>query len=101
MKKTKFIFKVYILFFLLLFVHSTIIAQTNPVTKTNDTTKVVKKNDTIKLKYPFKNDQTGSLYLADPSKTEITYDAELGKYMIVEKIGDFILKRPIFMTGRV
>jgi cell surface protein SprA len=98
LKKTKFIFKTYILVVLVLFMHAAIIAQTTPVPSTNDSTKIVKRTDTLKLKYPFKNSQEGSLFLADPSQTEIVYDAELGKYMIVEKIGDYYVQRPIFMS---
>ena len=51
-----------------------------------------------KLKYPFKNDQTGNLFLSDPSQTEIIYDSELKKYIIIEKIGDYQIKRPIYMS---
>ena len=62
-----------------------------------DTAKVSKANDTIKLKYPFKNNQAGSLYLGDPS-VEIVFDEELGQYIITEKIGDYYVDRPIYMT---
>jgi cell surface protein SprA len=93
----QFIFKTYILLFLLLFVQSAVKAQTTTrVLKTSDTTKVAKASDT--LKYPFKSNQFGSLYLSDPSKSEIIYDVELGKYMIVEKIGDYFVKHPIFLS---
>ncbi len=78
--------------------HAAINAQTTPISSTNDSTKIIKRTDTLKLKYPFKNNQAGSLFLEDPSQTEIIYDAELGKYMIVEKIGDFYVQRPIFMS---
>jgi len=81
-----------------LFIQSTVSAQTTPVIKTGDTAKVAKANDTIKLKYPFKSEQSGSLFLTDPSKSEIIYDAELGKYLILEKMGDYYVKRPIYMN---
>jgi len=83
---------------LLLFIQSTIKAQTNPVIKTGDTTKIFKANDTLNLKFPFKNNQSGSLYLADPSISEISYDVETGNYVILEKIGDYYVKRPIYMN---
>ena len=73
-------------------------AQTASVVKKGDTTKIAQISDTLNLKYPFKNDQSGSLYLADPSKSEIIYDAELGKYIILEKMGDYYVKRPIYMN---
>ena len=98
MNKKHVIFRTYIVLFLLLFVQSVVKAQITQVLKTSDTTKITKYNDTINLKYPFRSNQSGSLYLTDPSKSEIIYDVELGKYMIVEKIGDYYVKYPIFMS---
>ena len=43
-------------------------AQTNPKKKDS----VPKKNDSIKLKYNFKHNQTGGLLLKYPSKIEVT-----------------------------
>ena len=37
------------------------------VSKSIDTTKVLKSSDSIDLKYPFKNSQAGSLFLGEPS----------------------------------
>ncbi len=84
--------------FLLLFTLPAVKAQTTQVVKNSDTTKIAKTKDTLKLKYPFKSNQSGSLYLTDPSKSEIIYDIETGKYVIVEKMGDYFVKRPIYMT---
>jgi len=92
------IFKTYILFFFFLFFLSAVKAQTPPILKPTDTTIVGKATDTIKLKYPFKRFQEGSLFLTDPKQSEIIYDTALGKYMIVEKIGDYFVQYPIFMT---
>jgi len=78
-------------------IHSITKAQT-PVVNSKDTTIFSKESDSIKLKYPFKNDQTGNLFLSDPSQTEIIYDSELKKYIIIEKIGDYQIKRPIYMS---
>lgn len=89
--------KQYLLVFLLFAIHSITKAQT-PVVNSKDTTIVSKESDSIKLKYPFKNDQTGNLFLSDPSQTEIIYDSELKKYIIIEKIGDYQIKRPIYMS---
>ena len=90
--------KQYLLVFLLFAIHSITKAQT-PVVNSKDTTIVSKESDSIKLKYPFKNDQTGNLFLSDPSQTEIIYDPELKKYIIIEKIGDYQIKRPIYMSA--
>ncbi len=70
---------------------------TNPVNN-KDSLVVSKQVDSLKLKYPFKSEQSGNLFLMDPSTTEIIYDAELKQYIIVEKIGDIQIKRPIYMT---
>ena len=100
MKDTKIIFKTYILFFSLLFIQTTFKAQVPPVSvATNvDSLTVEKVRDSTKLKYPFTNNQEGSLFLSDPAKSEIIYDTELGKYIIIEKIGDYYMKRPIYMS---
>ncbi|NLP57850.1 cell surface protein SprA [Lutibacter sp. B1] len=67
-----------------------------PNTNLKDTTKVEVSKDT--LKYPFKSDEVGSLFLNNPSETEIIYDTELKKYVIIEKIGDYYIKHPIYMS---
>lgn len=85
--------------FLLLVFHTIIKAQTTPpLVKANDSLAVLKQSDSLKLKYPFKNTQKGNLFLSDLSQTEIIYDAEIKKYIVVEKIGDYQIKRPIYMT---
>ncbi|MHB1146850.1 MAG: T9SS outer membrane translocon Sov/SprA [Lutibacter sp.] len=98
MKNKRYILKTYILFFFFWFFLSTVKAQTPPILKPNDTSIVGKATDTIKLKYPFKRFQEGSLFLTDPKQSEIIYDTQLGKYMVVEKIGDYYVQYPIFMT---
>ena len=87
MKKAQVTIKPYILLFLLLFFLSAVKAQTPVTKKETDTTKIVKKTDT--LKYPFKYSQEGKLFLADPSISEIVFDPDLGRYIIIEKIGDY------------
>ena len=96
MRKTKFIVPVYWLFFLFIITAQGIKAQAVPVFKNTDTTKVA--HDTISLKYPFKNDKEGGLFLSDPSKKEVFYDPELKRYVVVEKIGDYNIKYPLYMT---
>ncbi|WP_255513222.1 cell surface protein SprA [Lutibacter sp. Hel_I_33_5] len=58
------------------------------------------KKDTIKLKYNFKHAQNGGLFLKDPAKYDIIFDKNLNKYVLVEKIGDYYARNPIFMSPR-
>lgn len=86
------------LLFLILFtclVTNQLYSQTN----TNKDSTTVKK-DTIQLKYDFKNTQKGGLFLDDLAKKEVIFDKELNKYVIIEKIGDYYTKTPIFLTRR-
>ncbi|MFD2567190.1 T9SS outer membrane translocon Sov/SprA [Pseudotenacibaculum haliotis] len=59
---------------------------------------VPSKKDTLNLRYNFKHGQTGNLLLKYPSKFEVIYDKSLDRYVIVEKVGDYYIKTPIFMT---
>ena len=54
--------------------------------------------DSLRLRYNFNHSQTGNLLLTYPSKYEVIYDKDLNKYIIVEKVGDYYIKTPIFMT---
>lgn len=83
-------------------------AQLPPAPKSTDTTKVFSRIDTarvkrstdsINLKYPFKIDESGSLFLGDPS-TEIIYDEDLKRYIIIEKIGEYYIERPVYLTQK-
>lgn len=56
------------------------------------------KKDTLSLTYNFNHNQIGSLLLKYPSKLEVIYDKVLNKYILVEKVGDYYIKTPIFMT---
>ncbi len=67
------------------------------VAKLADTTKI----DSIsKLPYSFRSHQDGSLFLNELSKFEVIYDAETKQYMFVEKIGDYYVKHPFYMTQK-
>ena len=86
------------IFLLLLFtflVNLSVYAQTN----TNKDSIAIKK-DTLKLRYDFKNTQKGGLFLDDLAKKEIIFDKALNKYVIVEKIGDYRTKTPIYLTQK-
>lgn len=106
LKIKHFISQTYFLFFLLLFLSSTVKAQLPPTPKPAastksltliDTTRVLRSKDSIKLKYPFKNSEAGNLFLGDPS-VEIIYDEVLERYIITEKVGNYYVERPVYMT---
>ncbi|WP_298782285.1 cell surface protein SprA [uncultured Polaribacter sp.] len=59
---------------------------------------VTLKKDTIPLKYNFKKNQKGGLFLDDLAKKEIVFDKALNLYVIVEKIGDYNTRTPIYLT---
>ncbi len=63
-----------------------------------DTTLV--KKDTTKLKYNFNHLQSGGLFLKNPSEMEIIFDTELNKYVVVEKVGNYYVRTPIFMSPK-
>ncbi len=65
---------------------------------TKDSTNVQK--DTIPLKYDFKYTQKGGLFLDDLAKKIVILDKALNMYVIVEKIGDYYTKTPIFLTPK-
>ena len=84
------------LFFLFTFlVNHNFYAQNN---ERNDSTSV--KKDTTKLRYNFKHTQRGGLFLDNLAKKEIIFDKALNKYVIIEKIGDYYTRTPIYLTPR-
>ncbi|CAM1359456.1 T9SS outer membrane translocon Sov/SprA [Tenacibaculum xiamenense] len=60
----------------------------------------VLKDTVIPLKYNFKHNQTGKLFLNNPSEFQVTFDKALNKFVIVEKIGDYLIGTPIFLTPK-
>jgi cell surface protein SprA len=56
------------------------------------------KKDTLQLKYNFNHTQKGGLFLDDLAQKEIIFDKELNRYVIIEKIGKYYTKTPIFLT---
>lgn len=89
-------FKSTFLFLAITFIVSlTTYAQTN--TK-KDSTNVSK--DSVDLRYNFKSSQKGGLYLDDLAKKEIIFDKVLNKYVIVEKIGNYYTRTPIYLSPR-
>ena len=67
---------------------------------------VIKKNDSIKkdsipkLPFNFKAGQKGSLFLNSPSTYTVTYNKQLNKFIVVEKLGDFKIGIPKYMTPK-
>ena len=103
----------YFILFILCFISKTSSAQISPptqqkkdsaksilsevVTKQADT---IKKDSTSKLPYTFKSHQQNSLFLSDISNFEVIYDDLTGQYIFVEKIGDFYIKHPFYMSQK-
>ena len=56
--------------------------------------------DSTNLRYNFKSTQKGGLYLDDLAKKEIVFDKLLNKYVIVEKIGNYATRTPIYLTPK-
>ena len=90
-------FQKHIVFFLFFACFATtLIAQTSPENK--DSVLVAK--DTLELKYNFNHLRTGKMLLNYPSKIEVIYDKVLDTYVFVEKVGDYYIKTPIYMTPK-
>ena len=85
-----------VLLIVALLVTNTVFSQTN--TSKRDTLVPLKKKDTISLLYNFKYTERGKLFLNNPSKFTVTFNKKLNKYVIVEKIGEFNIGVPIFMS---
>ncbi|WP_218598007.1 cell surface protein SprA [Polaribacter sp. NJDZ03] len=88
-------FKKIFLFLAFAFIANTSYAQTD-----RDTDSITVKNDTLKLRYNFKKEQTGGLFLDYLAEKEIIFDKDLNRYVIVEKIGDYYTKTPIYLTQK-
>jgi cell surface protein SprA len=54
--------------------------------------------DSLNLRYDFKSTQKGGLYLDDLAEKEIIFDKMLNKYVIVEKIGNYYTRTPIYLS---
>ncbi|HBK71541.1 MAG TPA: hypothetical protein DDZ39_07805, partial [Flavobacteriaceae bacterium] len=69
--------------------------------KTTDKTESTLQLDSIPdLPYSFNDKQRGSLFLNNMSEYEIVYDAEAKHYVFVEKVGDYYIKHPFYMTDK-
>ena len=88
-------FKKYIVCFLF-FIGFAVITHAQTATKKKDSVAV--KKDSLNLKYNFNHYKTGKMLLKYPSKIEVIYDKVLNKYVFVEKVGDYYIRTPIFMS---
>ncbi|MFV0249221.1 MAG: cell surface protein SprA [Tenacibaculum sp.] len=77
---------------LALFVSAVLVSQ-------NVTSKAVK-DTVVPLKYNFKHNQTGLLFLNNPSEFKISYDKLLNKFVLVEKIGSYSLSTPLYLSPK-
>ena len=84
---------IFLLLVVALIANTSIYGQKN---KKKDSITVQK--DTVVLKYNFKKNQTGGLFLDDLAEKEIIFDKDLNKYVIIEKIGNYSTRTPIFLT---
>ena len=84
--------------FLVLFTFAVNASSYAQSTKSKDSTSVEK--DTLKLRYNFNHSQKGSLFLDDLAEKEVIFDKELNRYVILEKIGDYYTKTPVFLTQK-
>ncbi len=87
------IYKILVVLFLV--TTSTMQAQIPPVT----TTAVPDSIPPVQLPYDFNNNQQGGLFL-DSTESTVIYDAATGKYIFLEKIGNYYVQRPIYMTPK-
>lgn len=101
------------LLFILAFAGNILHAQIPPTAPTKiDTAQAVKnevadvaidtlKNDTVpELPYDFKRFQKGSLFLNNLTESEIIYDPETKQYILVQKVGDYYIKHPSYMSQK-
>ena len=86
-------------FFLFLTITFTVGFATHAQNNTEkDTTAVT--TPAIDLRYDFKSTQKGGLYLDDLAEKEIIFDKLLNTYVIIEKIGNYATRTPIYLTPK-
>jgi len=84
--------KIVFCFFIALFAKSIAFSQTVPQDS------IAVKKDTTKTRYNFNYLQSNGIFLKKPSTTTIEFDKALNMYTLVEKIGDYYVRTPVFMT---
>ena len=86
--------KVFLSICVVFFVSNLLTAQTQK----KDTISIEK--DSISLPYKFTKNQTGGLFLDTLAEKEIVFDRDLNQYVILEKIGDYYTKTPVYLTRK-
>ncbi len=82
-----------------IFAHIKVFSQVPPTPTPPTQDSIVIVTDSIPdLPYDFDNSQDGNLILNKPSQIEVTYDPILRRYIIREKIGDYYVSQPIYLT---
>jgi cell surface protein SprA len=97
----QFTYRLSIILSFLFLLTASVSAQNTPKSpvKTQKKSEQTTVSDTIpKLKYNFKSSQRGGLFLNDPTKYEVIYDPETGNYIFYEKVGDYLIKHPTFLS---
>jgi cell surface protein SprA len=61
---------------------------------------IAKVTDSLNLRYNFKHTQKGGLYLDDLAEKEIVFDKMLNKYVIIERIGNYDTRTPIYLSPK-
>lgn len=84
----------------LFFVITILVSLTSYSQTTQQTDSTLVKKDTTKLKYNFNYLQDGGLFLNSIAEKTIIFDKALNKYVIVEKVGDYFIRIPIYMTPK-
>ncbi len=93
-------YKWIVLLFFIAAININSLAQTPPSLLPVSNNNLKTSKDSIPtLPYSFDHTKDGKLFLSLPSTKEIIYDAVLKQYMIVEKIGNYEIKYPIYMTA--
>ena len=99
MKKKLVKYKWAVLLNLLTIISGNVFSQIPPMPIDISKDTIIVPKDSVKLPYTFDNTKEGKLFLTPPSEKEIIYDAELKQYMIIEKIGNYEIKYPVYMTS--
>ena len=99
MKKNTLIYKLAPLLLLSIFIHLAGFSQIPPIPNPQAQDSIAISSDSIpELPYDFKSTQSGNLMLNNPVEIEVTYDSALKRYIVREKIGDYYVGQPKYMT---
>jgi hypothetical protein len=90
-----FIKRIFLLLAITFSVSQTTYAQNKTEKEATNTAK-----DTLNLRYDFKSTQKGGLYLDDLAEKEIIFDKMLNSYVIIEKIGNYATRTPIYLSPK-